>query len=75
VACGSGRSPPTRRDCCVSLLLMTTHAVAAANTAAPADPSPAPRPPRPPPTVADGDAAILDINGDRQALVWVKKNG
>ena len=54
---------------------MTTHAVAAANTAAPADPSPAPRPPRPPPTVADGDAAILDINGDRQALVWVKKNG
>ena len=54
---------------------MTTHAVAAANTAAPADPSPAPRPPRPPPTVADGDAALLDITGDRQALVWVKKIG
>lgn len=54
---------------------MTTHAVAAADAAPEAATTPAPRQARPPPTVADGDAAILDINGDRQALVWVKKKG
>lgn len=32
-------------------------------------------PPRPVPTLAVGDAVIMEINGDRQALTWAKKDG
>ena len=60
-----------------------TTAVAAPTVppaAAPADPLPTaadgPRlPPRPVPTLAVGDAVIMEINGDRQALTWAKKDG
>lgn len=49
---------------------------AAGPTAPTAAPPPTARlPPRPVPTLAVGDAVIIEINDDRQALMWAKKDG
>ena len=52
-----------------------TPAGADANAAACDASAPARLPPRPVPTLAPGDAVIIEINGDKQALMWAKKDG